>query len=174
MNLIRQSILPLILVITVTSIVISQTKSSKSKNKEWLTDVNEAYKQSKKKNVPILANFTGSDWCGWCIRLKKVAFDKPKFKEWAKTHVILLELDFPKRKKLPDNIIKQNRELAQVFGVRGYPTIWIFNMEKEKDTDKFSINGLGKAGYPSGTQPGKEVDKFIADLNQILLKAKSQ
>lgn len=166
--------MPLILVFTVTSIVISQNKAVKSENDGWLIDVNEAYKQSKKKKVPILANFTGSDWCGWCKRLKSVALDKPEFKEWAKKNVVLLELDFPRRKKLPDNIKKQNRELQQVFGVRGYPTIWIFNMVKEKGTDKFSINGIGQTGYPSGAQPGKEVDKFIADLEKILLKGKTQ
>ena len=93
----------------------------------WLVDINQAYEISKKTNKPIMANFTGSDWCGWCVKLKGEVFDKEDFKVWAAKNYVLLEIDFPRRKKLPANYVEQNRGLQSAFGVRGYPTIWIFN-----------------------------------------------
>ena len=56
--------------------------------------------------------FTGSDWCGWCIRLQKEVFFKPEFKKWANKNVVLVELDFPKRTKLDEKTLRQNRKLA--------------------------------------------------------------
>ena len=57
---------------------------------KWLDSFDEAIKESKKTGKPILANFTGSDWCGWCIRLDKEVFSKSEFKEWADKNVVLL------------------------------------------------------------------------------------
>ena len=116
----------------------------------WLVDVNKAYELSKETNKPIMANFTGSDWCGWCIRLKGEVFDKPEFKTWAEDNVVLLELDFPRRTKLPANYVEQNRGLQSAFGVRGYPTIWVFNLAKDESTGQFKIDALGKTGYVRG------------------------
>ena len=67
----------------------------------WLVDINKAYEISKKTGKPIMANFTGSDWCGWCVKLKNEVFDKPAFKEWAAKTVVLVELDFPRRFQIP-------------------------------------------------------------------------
>ena len=61
----------------------------------WLVDLDEAYALSVKEKKPILANFTGSDWCGWCKRLDADVCTKPVFKEWAKKNVVLLELESP-------------------------------------------------------------------------------
>lgn len=126
------------------------TAEYKAHAEGWLVDINQAYELNKKTNKPIMANFTGSDWCGWCIRLKGEVFDKPEFKEWAKENVILLELDFPRRKKLPSNYVEQNRGLQQAFGVRGYPTIWVFNLDKDATSGQFKIDALGKTGYVRG------------------------
>ncbi|PIQ15370.1 MAG: thioredoxin, partial [Flavobacteriales bacterium CG18_big_fil_WC_8_21_14_2_50_32_9] len=79
----------------------------------WEVDVNKAYEISKKTGKPILANFTGSDWCGWCIKLKNEVFIKDEFKTWAKDNVVLLELDFPRRFQLPEEIKQQNYGLQQ-------------------------------------------------------------
>ena len=97
-------------------------------NDGWLINFEEAAKLSIKSGKPILANFTGSDWCGWCIRLNKEVFVTPEFKNWASENVILLELDYPRRVQQTDEIKKQNRELQQFFQVRGYPTLHIFNV----------------------------------------------
>ena len=117
-------------------------------NDGWLINFDEAAKLSIKSGKPILANFTGSDWCGWCIRLNKEVFVTPEFKNWASENVILLELDYPRRVQQTDEIKKQNRELQQFFQVRGYPTLHIFNV---LITDgKTQITSLGKMGYLAG------------------------
>ena len=90
----------------------------------WHTDVNKAIEISISDKKPLFMFFTGSDWCGWCIRLQKEVFFKPEFVKWAKENITLVELDFPRRKKLNKIIIQQNDNLRQMFGVRGYPTGW--------------------------------------------------
>ncbi|MBS1585711.1 MAG: thioredoxin family protein [Bacteroidetes bacterium] len=133
----------------------------------WYTDVKQVYDVSTKTKKPVFAFFTGSDWCGWCHRLQANVFSKQGFKDWAKKNVILLELDFPRNKKLPDALVKQNDDLQRFFNVQGFPTIWMFNMTKDKKTDKFSIAALGSLGYPS-CEPGKEETTFLANATQVL------
>ena len=65
----------------------------------WLESYADALKLSEKTGRPILADFTGSDWCGWCIKLKDEVFNTPEFAAWAKEDVIPLELHYPARKK---------------------------------------------------------------------------
>ncbi len=146
--------LPILLLILITSRVFSQEgvlKPGYKANAEgWLVDINEAYAISKKTGKPIMANFTGSDWCGWCIRLKSEVFDKPEFKKWADKNVVLIELDFPRKKQLPDEIVQQNAGLQKAFQVNGYPTIWVFNLDKDAQTNQYKIEALGKTGYVSG------------------------
>jgi protein disulfide-isomerase len=143
-----KNILPLIFTFFVTTSIFAQAdKTYKAHNEGWLVSVDEAYEISKKTGKPIMANFTGSDWCGWCIRLTNDVFSKPEFKQWAAKNVVLLELDFPRRKQLPENIQQQNAGLQQAFGVTGYPTVWVFHLNKDTKTNQFSINGLGKTGY---------------------------
>ena len=70
---------------------------------DWTTDYEDALKESAKTGKPILANFTGSDWCGYCIKLDKEVFSTDTFEDWAEENVILLEVDFPRRKSLSKN-----------------------------------------------------------------------
>ena len=133
----------------------------------WYTDVNQVYDISKKTKKPIFAFFTGSDWCGWCHRLENNVFDKAGFQEWAKKNVILLELDFPRSKKLPEKLEQQNNGLQQFFNVQGYPTVWIFNMDKDTKTNKINISPFGSLGYPQ-SQPGHEEEMFLDNANKIL------
>ena len=90
----------------------------------WLTSYPKALKESQKTGKPILADFTGSDWCGFCIKLHQEVFDKPEFKKWAAKNVVLLEVDFPRRTPQPAEIRQQNAELQRKFSyIEGYPTI---------------------------------------------------
>jgi protein disulfide-isomerase len=135
----------------------------------WHNDLNKAIPLSINSKKPILLFFTGSDWCGWCIRLQREVFHKEDFKKWTDENVILVELDFPRRKQLPANIAQQNRELQQIFGVRGYPTVWLVTPEIIKSTDsnnpssKINFQKLGSLGYVAG---GPE--KWISAANQFL------
>ncbi len=133
----------------------------------WYTDINVACKLSNKTKKPIFALFTGSDWCIWCHKLDADVFAKASFQAWAKKNVILLMLDFPRQTKLPDTLARQNNSLQQFFKVQGFPTVWIFNIIKEKTTDKFNITALGSLGYPQ-SEPGKEATAFLATANGIL------
>ena len=108
---------------------------------EWITDYNQAIALSKKTGKPILADFTGSDWCGWCIRLKKEVFSKPEFDAWAKRNVILLELDYPQNKPQSAAIKMQNANLAQKYRIEGYPTILFLGSKG---------NVLAQYGYDQG------------------------
>lgn len=131
---------------------------------KWYDNFEEAAKVSKKTNKPILANFTGSDWCGWCIRLDKEVFSKKEFQKWAKENVVLLTVDFPKRKKLAADITEQNNALQRAFQVRGYPTIWLMSPGEGKVPTE-GITPLGKTSYVKG---GPE--KWIASIASALPK----
>ena len=137
---------------------------TKSENLEWHTDMDEAIKISHKKNKPLMLFFTGSDWCGWCIKLQKEVFFKPEFEAWAKKNVVLVELDFPRRKKLSEKLRQQNASLQQTFQVQGYPTIYFVEAEKTGE-GRVNLNPLGKAGYMRG---GPSV--WIANANTFLKK----
>jgi thioredoxin-related protein len=89
----------------------------------WGTDYKAALAQAAEQKRPILVDFTGSDWCGWCIKLDKETFSQPAFKEYADTNLVLLEADFPNSKNLSDELKKQNEELQKKFGVEGFPTL---------------------------------------------------
>lgn len=137
----RKILIALFFITTITSI---------AQDKEvWLTDFSEVARIAQKTNKPILANFTGSDWCGWCKVLKREVFDTPEFNKWAKKNVILLEVDFPRRTQLDPALKKQNNALQKAFGVRGYPTIWAFKPGEGKDPKK-DLVPLGKTGYIRG------------------------
>ena len=128
----------------------------------WFNDFDEAAKIAQKTNKPILTNFTGSDWCGWCKVLSREVFTTPEFKKWAKKNVVLLEIDFPRKTKLSDKLRQQNYAMQKAFGVRGYPTIWLFSVGKSKNPKK-DIVPHGKTGYVKGGPKEwiASIDKFM-------------
>ena len=69
----------------------------------WLTSYSTAIAESKSSGKPVLVNFTGKAWCGWCIRLRREVFETEEFKQWAADNVVLLELDFPRTGTPPEN-----------------------------------------------------------------------
>lgn len=115
---------------------------------KWETDINKAIKVSNSTKKPLLLFFTGSDWCGWCIRLQKEVLKTPEFATWAKKKVVLVELDFPRSSSQSEEIKAQNNGMQQAFGVQGFPTIY-FATAKIK-AGKPSFTGLGSTGYVAG------------------------
>lgn len=119
----------------------------------WLTSYEQAQKEAQAKNRLLLMDFTGSDWCGWCIMLDKEVFSKPEFKEYAKNNLVLLELDFPRSKQMPPEVTAQNEKLAMKYGIQGFPTVVVFDSAGKP---------LGALGYqPGGPQA------FIAELERL-------
>lgn len=124
----------------------------------WLVDYNQALAQAKQRNLPILINFSGSDWCGWCIKLMDEVFSKPEFMSYAKDNLVLLNLDFPRKTKLPPAQAKANEELASQFGIQGFPTVVLLDANGTQ---------IGQTGY----QPGGP-EKYITHLKQLINQPK--
>ena len=93
----------------------------------WLTDYDSALRQARADGKLVLINFTGSDWCGWCIKLKAEVFDKPEFAAFANANLVLLEVDFPRRKAQTQQQRSNNSVLQNKYQVEGYPTLFIAN-----------------------------------------------
>lgn len=74
-------------------------------------------------NKRILLDFTGSDWCSYCVKLKGAVFETNTFREWADRNVVFVELDFPQQKTLPSALVAENEALANRYGVKGFPTV---------------------------------------------------
>lgn len=119
----------------------------------WFTNYELAQKEAQAKQRLLLMDFTGSDWCGWCIMLDKEVFSKPEFKEYASKNLVLLELDFPRAKKMPPETQKQNERLAVQYGITGFPTVVVFDANGKP---------LGALGYQAG---GPQA--FIAQLEKL-------
>ena len=114
----------------------------------WETNVTKAMEVSNETKKPMLLFFTGSDWCGWCIRLQKEVLKTPEFAAWAKDNVVLVELDYPRRALQTPEIKKQNEELQQAFGIQGFPTIILANATTKDG--KVNFSGIGSTGYVAG------------------------
>ncbi|TBX70599.1 thioredoxin family protein [Flavobacterium silvisoli] len=151
--------------IAITLFLILGSLTIQAQELTWQTDMNKAMEISKKSKKPLLLFFTGSDWCGWCIRLQKEVLKTPEFAKWAKENVVLVELDFPRRTPQQPEIQRQNQELQQTFGVQGYPTVWFVNATKKDG--KINLEKLGSTGYVAG---GPSV--WLAGADQILGKKK--
>jgi thioredoxin-related protein len=135
-----------IILVTLFFIGIGATQAQELK---WHTDVKEAIKVSNKEKKPLMLFFTGSDWCGWCIRLQNEVLKTPEFTKWAKQSVILVELDYPRRTAQDSIVKKQNAELQQAFQIQGFPTVYFANATVSKE-GKVNFEGLGSTGYVAG------------------------
>jgi thioredoxin-related protein len=151
-------------IVLLTFLMLSSVSLQAQEELTWHTDLTKATDISIKENKPLFLFFTGSDWCGWCIRLQNEVFKTPEFISWAKENVVLVELDFPRRKEQSESIKLQNAQLQQQLQVRGYPTVWFVSASKTADA-KVNLNALGSTGYVAG---GPKV--WIDGANQILKK----
>lgn len=120
---------------------------------DWQTDLPKAQTQAKTEKKLVMLDFTGSDWCGWCIKLNKEVFSQPAFAEYAKKNIVAVEVDFPNKKKLSAAQKQANDALAKKYEIKGYPTIIVLNSEGKK---------VGELGYQAG---GPQA--FIAELEKL-------
>ena len=108
---------------------------------EWLTDLAQAKSLAKTENKLVLMDFTGSDWCPPCKQLKKNVFSSEEFATFAKANLVLVEVDFPKTKKVMEKqsaeLKKANQALSEKFAIEAYPTVIVLSPEGKqlsKDT----------------------------------------
>lgn len=123
-------------------------KESKVVHARWTEDLQAAIAAARKSGRPIMANFTGSDWCPPCMAQEREVFSTKEFAAWAGENVILLTVDFPNKGQAAKTA-RQNQALAQQFKVGSYPTIVFFD-DKGKEYGRFS--GYGSGGGFDGWQ----------------------
>jgi thioredoxin-related protein len=124
---------------------------------KWYTDLDEAKAVAAKENKPLLVDFTGSDWCGYCIKLHAEVFDKPEFAEFAKNYV-LVELDFPNKKPQPAEEKAKNKATQAKFGVSGFPTVLLLDAKTGEAYGR-------QSGYGPGSGPKAYIEKLSAFKN---------
>jgi len=121
---------------------------------EWETDFNKASSAAKASGKYIMLDFSGSDWCGWCIKLEKEVFSQEAFKDFAEKNLVCVLVDFPRKKKQTGEQKQQNRDLATKYGIQGYPTIIILDPDGEP---------VDKTGYLQGGSKN-----YAQRLNEII------
>jgi thioredoxin-related protein len=122
---------------------------------EWTMDFDAAKKLAKEKDLPILLNFTGSDWCGWCKLMDKNVFSTEEWKAYATQNIVTVFIDFPKDKTLvPEKFVERNETLSKKFSVRGYPSYILLASDGEKQ--------IGQLGASRSATP----KSFILDIQK--------
>jgi thioredoxin-related protein len=126
-------------------------------NTTWLGDFNQAKTQAAQQHKLILVNFSGSDWCGPCIRLRKEILESDAFETYAAGHLILVRADFPRQKKnqLSPEQVKLNEALADKYNADGkfpYTLLTDENGKVLKDWDGF---------------PNESPEQFIAQIASV-------
>ena len=125
---------------------------------EWLTNFNEARRVASQEHKYILMNFSGSDWCAPCIKMKKEVFESEAFQSLAQDKLVLVRADFPRQKKnqLPKDQTKHNEALADQYNPEGKFPLTLLLDQDGKVVKRWD-------GYTFASQ-----DKFIADLTATL------
>ena len=122
---------------------------------EWMTDFEAAKQKAAAENKDLLVNFTGSDWCSWCIKLVDEVFKHDAFKKGVADNFVLVELDFPQDKsKLDESTQKQNEMLQEKYSIQGFPTILL-------------LDDQGRPYAQTGYQAGGP-EKYLAHLDKLL------
>ncbi len=124
---------------------------------QWTMDLDAAKKVAAEKKLPLLLNFTGSDWCGWCKHMDKEVFSKDAWSAYATGNLMLAWIDFPQDKTLvPEKFIARNRALSEAYGIEGYPAYVVLDDDGQTK--------LGQLGADQEISP----EKFIGAVKKLL------
>jgi thiol:disulfide interchange protein len=133
---------------------LSALNASATDENAWLTDLSTAQSRAQVEHKLVLLDFTGSDWCPPCKELRKRVLDSPEFLAYAKTNLVLMEVDFPIKKKQTEELSKANAQLKGKFDVEGFPTVILIDpggkqllktVEAAQDTPSQFIGRLEQA-----------------------------
>lgn len=123
----------------------------------WTSDFEAARKQAAAENKSLLIDFTGSDWCVWCKKLRQEVFEKEPFATRAGEKFVFVELDYPNDKSLvTEAVAAQNASLLKRYPVKGYPTVLLCDPE-------------GRPFASAGYQPGGP-EKYLTLLDELLVR----
>lgn len=122
---------------------------------DWPTNMQNAQVQAKAEKKKILLNFSGSDWCGPCIKLKKNIFESETFKTYSDKNLVLVHADFPRKKKnqLSKEQTVLNEKMAELYNQEGKFPLTVLLDENGKVIKTWD-------GYPNST-----IDAFIQDIH---------
>ena len=120
----------------------------------WTTDYKKAQEEAKASHRLLLLDFTGSDWCGFCFQFDRAILSQPQFKDYASKNLVLVEIDFPRRKAQSVETRKQNQELQARYQVEGYPTLVVLDGEGKT---VWRYDGLYTGGIAA----------FLAELDKV-------
>lgn len=112
----------------------------------WTQDYDAALAKAKESGRRVLINFTGSDWCHWCIKMDEETLSQEEFKQYAAEHLVLVYVDKPMRRKLDADQVAKNSKLMRQYGVEGFPTFVVL------DPDGHEVDR--RSGYVSGGPKG--------------------
>ena len=137
-------------------IVIAMLSCSKIEATNWETDFKKASSAAKESGKYMLLDFTGSDWCGWCMRLEKEVFSQKAFKDFAEENLVCVLVDFPSAIAQSKELKRKNMDLAEEYDVKGYPTIIILSPDGKP---------VAKTGYLQGGpwEYARHLKKIIDD-----------
>lgn len=151
---------------------------------EWTTDLDAARERAAAEGKTVLVDFTGSDWCGYCIQLKKNVFDTPEFEKLAKDKFLFVEIDVPRDvNRVGQELYKKNEELCRTYKIAGFPTIMMMspegyivggfvggsNMARTKDTMEQALANAEKV-KKANTLTGTEKAKLLAEVHTSLAR----
>lgn len=132
-------------------------------NESWYTNIEKAAEVAAKEKKAVLVEFTGSDWCGPCMALKANVFDSPEFKELADPSLVLVELDYPRKRKMDDAQKKYNEEQKNKFSISGFPTVFL--LDDKGNVFWKRVGGGQKEAYLEALKKGLEnKDAVLAAL----------
>jgi protein disulfide-isomerase len=125
---------------------------------QWITDLPKAQAQAKSENKLVYIDFNGSDWCAPCKQLRGVLSSSKAFASYAKTNLVLVDIDFPQRKEQSEQLKSSNQALSKKYNIEGFPTVIV-------------LNGEGKELKREVGFGGQSADELIAELEKLKKKS---
>ena len=144
----------IITILTLSFITVYAQNIEDSEDLNWLDNLEKAQEISKEKELPIFVDFTGSDWCGWCIKLTEEVFSQEEFIQYSTENLVLVKLDFPRAIPQTDATKAYNENLARKYGIRGFPTILLLDSDGQV---------IAQTGYQYGGAA-----KYVEHLQELL------
>ena len=124
---------------------------------QWLTNFDQAKKLASEKDQHIILVFQGSDWCAPCIKLDRAVWSTEEFQQYAGSHFVMLQADFPRKKvnQLPEDLQIHNGKLAEKYNQEGhFPLVVVLDKNGKV---------LGTTGYQNVSV--KEYIKILESFN---------
>ncbi len=140
--------------------ILSAALAATAQAGDFLTDFEAGKKKAVAEDKPLLVKFTGSDWCPPCIKLDKEVFSKKSFKSAVEKDFVVVVLDYPRKKKLPEAQTKANKKVAKEYGLRSYPTVMLMDSDGKVFKSMSGYGGGGVKPYLKALKTALKARKF--------------